>query len=98
MRKYIEKQVVIKFISDCLLYEDKLQDVEKETLLAVKKKIEYTPDADVCPIMRGNWIYCDEPYPGQNPYGHYECDVCYESVPYKTRYCSKCGAFMEGEE
>ena len=98
VRKYIEKQKVIKFINDCLLYEDKLQDIEKETLLAVKKKIEDTADADVCPIMRGNWIYSDEPYPGQNPYGHYECDVCYESVPYKTRYCHKCGAFMKGEE
>ena len=97
-RKYIEKQKVLKFIKGCLLCEDELQVAEKETLLALKKWIEDTADADVCPIMRGNWVYSDEPYPGQNPYGHYECDVCYESVPYKTRYCPKCGAFMKGEE
>lgn len=60
--------------------------------------IEDFKPADVCPIIRGNWIYSYEPYPGQNPYGHYECDVCFESVPHPTRYCPKCGAFMKGRE
>lgn len=36
--------------------------------------------------------------PERCEYGHYECDVCYESVPHPTRYCPKCGSFMEGEE
>lgn len=42
----------------------------------------------------GRWIYDDEAYPGGNPYGHYNCDQCGESVPHKTIYCPNCGARM----
>lgn len=45
----------------------------------------------------GKWIYDDEAYPGGNPYGHYDCDQCGESVPHKTNYCQNCGARMENE-
>lgn len=43
---------------------------------------------------KGKWVYDDEAYPGGNPYGHYECDQCAESVPHKTNYCPNCGAYM----
>lgn len=45
----------------------------------------------------GRWIYDNEAYPGGNPYGHYDCDQCGESVPYKTNFCPSCGAKMEVE-
>lgn len=46
---------------------------------------------------KGKWIWDDEAYPGGNPYGHYDCDQCGESVPHKTNYCPLCGADMRGE-
>lgn len=50
------------------------------------------------PVKHGRWIYDDEAYPGGNPYGHYECDQCGESVPHKTNYCPNCGAKMDEVE
>lgn len=43
----------------------------------------------------GKWIYDSEPYPLGNPYGHYGCDQCGESVPARTNFCPNCGAKME---
>ena len=44
----------------------------------------------------GKWIYDSEPYPLGNPYGHYGCDQCGESVPARTNFCPNCGAQMIG--
>ena len=49
-------------------------------------------------VKHGKWIYDDEAYPGGNPYGHYNCDQCGESVPHKTNYCPNCGAKMDEVE
>ena len=46
---------------------------------------------------KGQWIYDSEAYPLGNPYGHYDCDQCGESVPHRTNYCPNCGADMRGE-
>lgn len=46
----------------------------------------------------GHWIYDVEAYPCGNPYGHYDCDQCGESVPYKTNFCPNCGCAMKGGE
>ena len=46
-------------------------------------------------VRYGRWIYDDEAYPCGNPYGHYDCDQCGESVPHKTNYCPNCGAKMD---
>lgn len=45
----------------------------------------------------GEWIYDAEAYPLGNPYGHYDCDQCGESVPNRTNFCPNCGALMGGE-
>lgn len=92
MAEYIEKEAAIDNIEKSFDKETILNRFVRKIAISAVRRME---PADVCPIIRGNWIYSDEPYPGQNPYGHYECDVCYESVPHPTRYCSKCGAFMK---
>ena len=43
---------------------------------------------------KGKWIYDSEAYPLGNPYGHYDCNRCGESVPHKTNFCPNCGADM----
>lgn len=93
MEEYIDKRKFIDEIDD----KYSLGDISRFERDIIVNALLYAKPADVCPIIRGNWIYSDEPYPGQNPYGHYECDVCYESVPYLTRYCPKCGAYMKGK-
>jgi len=96
MAEYIDKQAVIDEVDEWYnLYSD--SDTAREALSLLKRSVKKMSPTDVCPIIRGNWIYSDEPYPGQNPYGHYECDVCFESVPHPTRYCPKCGAYMKGK-
>lgn len=57
-------------------------------------KTQYSRDKEE---KTGKWIYDDEAYPGGNPYGHYDCDQCGESVPHKTNYCPNCGARMENK-
>ena len=62
------------------------------------KKMKELPTIETEPVKHGRWIYDDEAYPGGNPYGHYDCDQCGESVPHKTNYCPNCGADMRGEQ
>lgn len=52
MAEHIDKKEVTEFIDDCLLRDEKLQSVEKETLLAVKRWIDAIPPADVRPVVR----------------------------------------------
>jgi hypothetical protein len=94
MAEYIDKQAAIDNIEKSFDKETILNRFVRKIAISAVRRME---SADVCPIIRGNWIYSDEAYPGQNPYGHYECDVCYDSVPYPTRYCPKCGAYMKGK-
>ena len=94
MIEYIDKQAAIKFIDNCLLHEDKLQGVEKETLLAVKKQIEAIPAADVRPVVHGRWIDYDDDY------GAYCCSVCEQDAPEDTKwpYCPHCWADMRDDK
>ena len=46
---------------------------------------------------KGHWLYDSEAYALGNPYGHYDCDQCGESVPRKTNFCPNCGADMREE-
>lgn len=63
-------------------------------LIMAENIVSYASTIEAEPIKHGRWIYDDEAYPGGNPYGHYNCDQCGESVPHKTIYCPNCGARM----
>lgn len=39
----------------------------------------------------GEWIAVEKPKFG-NPYRHYKCSVCGNTVPYKVMYCDYCGS------
>ena len=90
MGEYIDKKAVTKFIDDCLFREEKLQSIEKETLLAVKRWIDAIPSADVRPVVRGRWIDYDDDY------GAYICSKCEENAPedIQWNFCPNCGADM----
>ena len=112
MAEYIERERIEKFfdgIYDCadLVFEPNdhccaADDCGHckwyEAKNAIAKRILSIPAADVVERKTGKWIYDSEPYPLGNPYGHYSCDQCGESVPARTNFCPNCGAkMMEGE-
>ncbi len=75
----------LRFIRD---YECKTEDEVKTANEAIKRLSEKR--------KTGRWVYDAEAYPGGNPYGHYDCDQCGESVPNKVNYCPNCGSYNGG--
>lgn len=94
MSEFIEKQKSLWFIDFLLLNDDKLPIVEKATLLAVKKRIEAIPPADVKSVVRSHWK--------KNDNGTYSCERCHSWIPEEQRHyanwCLYCGADMRGGE
>lgn len=101
MSEYIEKQAAIKFIDSCLLHEDKLQSVEKETLLAVKRRIEAIPTADVRPVVRGKWVWRHRHrggfrrVTGEDDFGVSHTITVDERYEIDDPYCPFCGKLNE---
>ena len=101
MSEYIEKKEAIKFIDNCLLHEDKLQCVEKETLLAAKKQIEAIPAADVRPVVRGRWEWRHRHrggfrrVTGEDDFGIRHTITVDERYAIDDPYCPFCGKLNE---
>jgi hypothetical protein len=93
MVEYIDKNKAIELIKEL----ENIKDVS-EAEEWVDIFISTINELPIIELKHGQWIYDDEAYPGGNPYGHYNCDQCWESVPHKTNYCPNCGADMREEE
>lgn len=107
----INRQAATKFINECLDREDKLQSVEKETLLAVKGWIEVIPSADVRPVVRGKWedVVVTWLEDVEEPPDAIASMLCSECKRFTTRvyqygnpcdgmnFCPHCGAWMGGD-
>ena len=52
MKDCIYRKEATEFIDKCLNHEEKLQSVERETLIAVKKYLDSIPTADVVEAVR----------------------------------------------
>ena len=50
-KEYIERERATEFIDKCLEHEEELQSVERETLIAIKKRLETISAADVRPVV-----------------------------------------------
>lgn len=66
---------------------------EEYIIHMAKKLVERQPTADVVEVVHGKWIISDMGFP--------YCSKCgtalTKSVP-RTKYCSNCGARMDGAE
>ncbi len=99
MEKYIKTETICNFIDGCLAHEDKITDIEKETLCAIKSFIERTPSADVIEVRHGRWAVTG----GKRSRF---CSICYHDEPYKFadddsnvyNFCPNCGADMRKEK
>ena len=91
MKDCIYRKEATKFIDKCLNHEEKLQSVERETLIAVKKYLESVPTADVVEVRHGRWSMTKD--------GAAYCSACKRKMnPYLYGYahCAMCGAKMDG--
>lgn len=96
MDKYIKAKTIIDFINDCLEHEDKITDIEKATLCAIKKLIERTPAADVEPVVQCRECIHRPSVTGVTHYVHFPDDVCpyqcddtwYSRMPPNDWYCA----------
>lgn len=88
-KEYIERKALVEAIG---------RDYETISFLMVAKHIEEAPAANVVEVKRGNWKIEKR----KNIWGEYmEAIVCSEcggisQHGLKTKYCSRCGAEMEG--
>jgi hypothetical protein len=94
----IYRKEATKFIEECLKYEDKLQSVERETLIAVKQYLENIPAADVRPVVRAKWS-CKRTNEHD---GDWYCTACNKELTIymgncedRYAFCPYCGALME---
>lgn len=104
MGAYIAKKSILKFIDSIFLREDKLQSVEKETLLTVKRWVDGVKPADVRPVVTARWkpkthhiINGAIAQDVDEWYGLvFQCNMCGEEMIGKSNYCPGCGAVMKG--
>ena len=88
-KEYIERKALVEAIG---------RDYETISFLMVAKHIEEAPAANVVEVKRGHWKIEKR----KNIWGEYmEAIVCSEcggisQHGLKTKYCSRCGAKMEG--
>lgn len=93
MDEYIEREKTVELLRSLGNREYRK---EKGTIQDAVKMIsypEYTPTADVAPVVHGRWIYDEK---AQRPY----CSVCkgyfYGATNSPMSYCPNCGSKMDG--
>lgn len=61
-----------------------------DCLLWVKSMVSKAPSADVAPVVHARWVYYDDD-------GVVTCSGCGNAESSEGRYCSYCGARMDGD-
>lgn len=97
MDEYISREAVNNLIED--MRNNRLLLVcERTNLYILKSKVAELPTADVQPVNHGRWIHIRGCW--------WQCSNCENNLIYtmsdrgrteKHRYCSKCGARMDGD-
>ena len=94
MAEYIERERTVELLRSLGNREYRK---EKGTIQDAIKMIsypEYTPSADVAPVVHGRWMPFHSEAAGDIQY----CSACEIGFDAKTDYCPHCGAKMESEE
>ena len=87
-KQYIERDRIVKFIENGLNDPDKTKAFGHDAV-EILAEIHLAPAADVAPVVHAHWCYDSEN-------GVYNCSRCGNAETSDGRYCSYCGARMDG--
>lgn len=111
MAEYIEKRLALEELENlrqkCEMHDDCGELIARKC----KKAVSLLPAADVAPVVHGEWEWFDEkigtPIDGYDRDWGWRCSVCKDVLcdeyddpdkKPKMKYCSACGAKMDGGE
>lgn len=97
MAEYIERERTVELLRGLGNREYRKEKGTIQDAIKMISYSEYTPAADVAPVVHGRWI-------SKNPHGYewtFVCSNCgyVDGYPFNDRhnYCPNCGAKMESE-
>lgn len=97
MAEYIERERTVELLRSLGNREYRKENGTIQDAIKMISYPEYTPAADVAPVVHGRWIE-QEKY----TFGiMYDCSICENRIldnGHPWNYCPNCGAKMESEE
>lgn len=109
MAEYIEREKTVELLRSLGNREYRKENGTIQEAIKMISYPEYTPTADVAPVVHGRWEWFDEetgtPFTGYEREWGWKCSYCGEELPddYDDpdnrptfRFCHSCGAKMDG--
>ena len=87
-KEYIEREALLAGV-DAEFFKTDPSSEEQLGFLKCRRIIRELPAADVAPVVHAHWCYDSEN-------GVYNCSRCGNAETSDGRYCSYCGAKMDG--
>lgn len=91
MAEYIEREATIELLRSLGSRDYRREKGTIQDAIKMVSFSEYTPAADVAPVVHGRWIMHDDEF-GLTC----ECSVCHIETMGDGNYCPNCGAKMDG--
>lgn len=92
MAEYIEREATIELLRSLGSRDYRREKGTIQDAIKMVSFSEYTPVADVAPVVHGIWIPFHSEAAGDIQY----CSACEIGFGAKTDYCPHCGAKMDG--
>ena len=91
MAEYIEREATIELLRSLGSRDYRREKGTIQDAIKMVSFSEYTPAADVAPVVHGRWIMHDDEF-GLTC----ECSACHIETMGDGNYCPNCGAKMDG--
>lgn len=92
MAEYIEREATIELLRSLGSRDYRREKGTIQEAIKMVSFSEYTPAADVAPVVHGRWVPFHSEAAGDIQY----CSACEIGFAAKTDYCPHCGAKMDG--
>ena len=94
MSEYIERERTVELLRSLGNREYRKEKGTIQDAIKMISSPEYTPAADVAPVVHGRWMPFHSEAAGDIQY----CSACEIGFDAKMDYCPHCGAKMDGGE
>lgn len=91
MAEYIEREATIELLRSLGSRDYRREKGTIQDAIKMVSFSEYTPAADVVPVVHGRWV----PFHSEDAGDIQYCSVCEIGFDAKTVYCPHCGAKMD---